>query len=922
MLYNVINGEHPEFGSGGADSEKSTQVMCCDATDEQALSVVGTLPEEGDEVPVVTSGDENDITSQMSAELTADIKLEYDPVWYSRDDGYSGIGDYDGAVEFCASRAREVCDFVAVCPDGKLPYGGVKDDVKGRGQWAPIADDYDSWVSLNQAKPCTVYEEASWQDVDGSEDLLRWVLCCLAPPEYSHDDVENDQPDTALDKTPTIEDSPVWFDRETGWTGLSYPEGREFCDKSGFALCSYDTLCPDGIDRPPFGGELKDGPDGTDSYAPVEDGINEWISIGSANTCISWSNMRGSTPEWGMAGGEEAKRHVFSILCCPSKEGGEAETITESDEPESKPGTKPMFWYHDPLSSSGCVFSSDYPIYMVQSNSTEIQYLFDSEDSCCDHDIDLCPNPERTHAPVSIPVTTTTTSTTISTTASSTIYAPSNCRWHVSPDTRHVCSNSNTDDETHVSHFFDSADKCCSYRYPLPCTVEYGGCTLDEDTSEPTIAAEPITTLANEEEQPASPVSSLVSHTLDRVQDKYMAEWYSKEDGWAGKSYYDTILFCAEKGSRIPCPYEAYCPLGPGAHLLGGGRGEGESWAPIIDVPNGWVQVGSDNTCMPYNAIHVVPPAWGLDVDETDSGIGIDISHVMCCHEPEDGFGWVLEDEQKSQVNVEEARTELEQTAMDIFHPVWYSRRDGYQGTTHYEADLFCRNIGHRQLCPIEAYCPNGQPDSSTHDDLYLNRGPFEGEQWAPIRPLSGGATDWLLIGTLRGNPTSTCATYSQLEDSEPTWDIAGSQSEQKQHVLCCSYDEDVDEGESLEEIVKDVYNPIWFGDVSGWTGGSWNDAQSFCDTRGMQLCPYSAYCPNGRGQPALGGHAYDFNDEGEQWAPLSETPNSWVMIGRKYQNSATTCMSFNMLEGFADPVFSFSQEKAYMKRFLLCCRN
>ena len=345
-------------------------------------------------------------------------------------------------------------------------------------------------------------------------------------------------------------------------------------------------------------------------------------------------------------------------------------------------------------------------------------------------------------------------------------------------------------------------------------------------------------------------------------------------------------------------PYEAYCPLGPGAHLLGGRRGEGESWAPIIDVSNGWVQVGSDNTCMPYNALHVVPPAWGLGIDENDSGIGVDVSHVMCCHEPEDNLGWVLEDEQKPQVNVEEARTESEQTVINMFHPVWYSRRDGYQGTvsfhffpesirdgvgikadyctfptdhstycfvltidsmgmnallvatkqclaytpifqTHFEADLFCKNIGHKQLCPIEAYCPNGQPDSSTHDDLYLNRGPFDGEQWAPIRPLSGGATDWLLIGTLRGNPTSTCATYSQLEDSDPTWDIVGSQSEHKQHVLCCSYEEDVEQGESLEQIVKDSYNPVWFSDVSGWTGGSWNDAQSFCDTRGMQMCPY-----------------------------------------------------------------------------------
>lgn len=87
---------------------------------------------------------------------------------------------------------------------------------------------------------------------------------------------------------------------------------------------------------------------------------------------------------------------------------------------------------------------------------------------------------------------------------------------------------------------------------------------------------------------------------------------------------------------------------------------------------------------MPYNALHVVPPAWGLGIDENDSGIGIDVSHVMCCHEPEDDFGWVLEDEQKPQVNVEEARTESEQTVIDMFHPVWYSRRDGYQGTVSF----------------------------------------------------------------------------------------------------------------------------------------------------------------------------------------------------------------------------------------------
>jgi len=72
---------------------------------------------------------------------------------------------------------------------------------------------------------------------------------------------------------------------------------------------------------------------------------------------------------------------------------------------------------------------------------------------------------------------------------------------------------------------------------------------LDEDASE--IVAEPITALANGEEKHSTPESSLVSHTLDRVQDKFMAEWFTEEDGWAGKSYYDAILFCAERGSRI-----------------------------------------------------------------------------------------------------------------------------------------------------------------------------------------------------------------------------------------------------------------------------------------------------------------------------------------------------------------------------------
>jgi len=72
-------------------------------------------------------------------------------------------------------------------------------------------------------------------------------------------------------------------------------------------------------------------------------------------------------------------------LCCATF------LCVDSTIQEASPQVPEIYWYHDPLSSSGCIHSSDYPAYML--NNTGRQYLFDSEDSCCDHDIDICKNP-------------------------------------------------------------------------------------------------------------------------------------------------------------------------------------------------------------------------------------------------------------------------------------------------------------------------------------------------------------------------------------------------------------------------------------------------------------------------------------------------------------------------------------------------
>ena len=83
----------------------------------------------------------------------------------------------------------------------------------------------------------------------------------------------------------------------------------------------------------------------------------------------------------------------------------------------------------------------------------------------------------------------------------------------------------------------------------------------------------------------------------------------------------------------------------------------------------------------------------------------------------------------------------------------------------------------------------------------------------------------------------------------------------------------------------------------------------------------FAAYCPHGPGMPVIGGHVEDFNMQGEHWAPAfhQSAPNYWVMIGRKYQNSATTCKDNWELEG-KEPSWGRSDERTDLKKYLMCC--
>lgn len=108
-------------------------------------------------------------------------------------------------------------------------------------------------------------------------------------------------------------------------------------------------------------------------------------------------------------------------------------------------------------------------------------------------------------------------------------------------------------------------------------------------------------------------------------------------------TFFHAFEFCGAEYNRIPCPYIAYCPLGPGHAPLGGTKiSVAESWAPVYNSGGDnnphkpdWVQLGRDGTCQLYSKLYNEPPQWDTQgsTDQTK-----DVSwHVMCCMETVDG---------------------------------------------------------------------------------------------------------------------------------------------------------------------------------------------------------------------------------------------------------------------------------------------
>lgn len=883
------------------------------------------------------------------------VAEKYAPKWFARVAGWGG-STYTEAVHFCASQGMAICPYDAICPGG--PTHGVYQDntrvvvsEEGGGsnkeQWIPISDEANEWVQAGPYLTCMLYRDVYSDPPDwgisggtGNEIVTQYVMCCKAD-ELGVEDQSQSQMDSTHDEhnastTSSVagsnvgdsyhdetlgatleEDFPTyrakWFSRSDGWTGQTYDEAWIFCmNGHHMTICPYDAYCPMAQLGVPFDGP-RDEQNRT-SWAPIGDAYNGWVSVGVEKACSTYESLHDKPADWGISGlgAEPLTRH---IMCCeaeatqsrdprptsppapvlpPVKEVGSQFAPLPSEEPNSTAIANPSSKAPEEATAATDVSASvlTYRAIWHDRSSGWTGQTYDEAFSFCSKipGHDLCPY--EVYCPLG---------------ESGEPYG------NIMIDEPYGSWAPVSDDFNEWVRVSGDNNTCALFTSINPGRPNWG--LTGEDNEEVTRHI-----MCCETDNLEGDASAVVD-----VDEKYAPTWYHRDkisgDGWFGKTYTDAIAFCALKDSGIPCPYEAICPDGPGGMPTGGSREAQEAWAPIMDIPNGWVNVGSSSdSCELYNSIHSSPPLWGLvgRLIEGEQFLDIDVmditADIMCCREPLEGDTTTTLQTTASSI-VPVASTSYEQDILDKHHPIWFSRKHGYGGTTHEEAAAFCKGIGDMVLCPREAYCPE-----TSEKPLFFQRDPFTGEQWAPVESSdTRPGRKWILVGPLDGESQSTCATFDDVKGMKPRgWSVDTSDSGLKENVLCC-----LNPNHLIKEInFAKTLDRIWLDESYGWNGGSHDDAKEFCQKLGgnKRLCPYTAYCPHGPGQPVIGGHDIDFNMEGEQWAPVNHESSYWVMIGRKYGNSATTCMDNWELEGREPPTWGTSNERADLKKHIMCC--
>jgi len=696
-------------------------------------------------------------------DLYLEMAYKYQPIWISRNTTYYAGTTYASAMFACADQqpnAMFPCPYEAYCPGGEknAPAGGYKGTDADPTQFAPILDHDNAWVQVSphNGNECVKYDTLygaapAWGNVDYlNKDQTQYVMCCLAssfdvPPESTANyetTATSDSSSSGSSSSSTAEEystsfaphaseeiiaaeygnaeryQPRWYNRNSGWGGRTYVEAVNFCSnmRSGIdtddglnyegMLCPYEAICPTGPRGLPYGGTEEeilptDGASPSSSasgllqWAPMSDFENDWVQVSTGeNMCMPYSTIYMDHPEWGTTAENEVETRF--IMCC--RKIVEGTSTTEQTEEEQDIVNVPTLSTPGPSISSDVEQGSGEPTDQTLMTD-ELAWIYEQVDDSyemmgfarsqgwegsnftealtfctmalgepyepCDFE-SLCPNgfildqsesDETTESDIWVPIDSAENS------------------WYKLLNTGHCV------EETTLPAALDVT------RYALCCTQPV------EVPVVPTSDVAPSPTLPPVSSTDGQVVASEVEYdtVYQGVHELYNPEEHTRSSGWVGQNYTAALEFCASMQSKIPCPYAAICPMGTdGAPIVSAKESSTAVWAPIIDSPNGWVHIGQKNTCVKYNDMNPHPPLWGL------SGENEAITqYIVCCDEPMD--------DGDVEPGTKVASTAAEEIILDTMHPAWYGRKDGYHGTTHEEAELFCKSVGDMHLCPKEA---------------------------------------------------------------------------------------------------------------------------------------------------------------------------------------------------------------------------
>jgi hypothetical protein len=197
--------------------------------------------------------------------------------------------------------------------------------------------------------------------------------------------------------------------------------------------------------------------------------------------------------------------------------------------------------------------------------------------------------------------------------------------------------------------------------------------------------------------------------SVDSLSDEFVGNLepkrYDRSDGWQGHTWNEAVNFCTQEKAGELCPYEVICPAGP-QHVAANDSVDPQQWIPIADLFNDWVTMSAgDDYCRTYMNVYYENPVWGETGDD-DSGESI-TQGIICCSKMTTA---VSDSSAVSETSTSSGQATTEQALIQAitegqrFDPKWYTRSDGWQGSSYGEAVSFCSSLesGGHTLCNYE----------------------------------------------------------------------------------------------------------------------------------------------------------------------------------------------------------------------------